>query len=96
MRPRLASRAQRLYLQHLGDRVSWTGIVTRPDRRGLGIGTSLAAAVTMRGLHLGRVMPYQTLEANVPSVKVAKALGYRRFGSRLAIRPPLGLQQLAR
>ena len=50
----------------------------------------------MRGLHLGHIMLYQTLEANVPSVKVAEALGYRRFGSRLAIRPPLGLQQLAR
>ena len=46
--------------------------------------------MTAHGLAAGGVVQYRTLEANLASVGIARALGFRRFARTLALRltPP--------
>lgn len=62
------------------------GIVTRRQRRGRGYGTSVASRLTRCGLDRGAVMQYRTLESNKPSMAIAHRLGYREYGSTMAVR----------
>jgi len=62
------------------------GIVTHPEHRGRGHGRAVVSAMTRHGLDQGWLLHYQTLLANVPSVAVARSLGYRRHARTLAIR----------
>ncbi|MCC5801178.1 GNAT family N-acetyltransferase [Rossellomorea vietnamensis] len=62
------------------------GIITQPAHRGKGHAKKVVNALTQRGLTSGATMHYQTLESNIPSVAIAKALGYKRLGRTIAIR----------
>jgi len=42
--------------------------------------------MTADGLAEGRVVQYRTLQANLPSVAIARKLGFRRFAHTLAVR----------
>jgi hypothetical protein len=42
--------------------------------------------MTAHGLAAGKVVQYRTLEANLASVGIAGALGFRRFARTLAVR----------
>jgi GNAT superfamily N-acetyltransferase len=77
-------------LEQWGDRLLQVGIVTRPDYRGRGYGRAVVSAMTAHGLETGRVVQYRTLQANLPSVGIAQALGFQRFAQTLAVRliPP--------
>jgi GNAT superfamily N-acetyltransferase len=78
-------------LERWGDRLLHVGIVTHPGCRGRGYGKAVVSAMSAHGLATGGVMQYRTLQANLPSVAVARALGFRRFALTLAVRlPPPG------
>jgi GNAT superfamily N-acetyltransferase len=77
-------------LERWGDRLLHVGIVTHPDYRGRGYGKAVVSAMTAHGLAGGGVVQYRTLEANLPSVGIARALGFQHFARTLAVRltPP--------
>jgi GNAT superfamily N-acetyltransferase len=77
-------------LEWWGDRLLQVGIVTHPGYRGRGYGKAVVSAMSAYGLATGGVMQYRTLHANLPSVGIARALGFRRFALTLAVRltPP--------
>jgi GNAT superfamily N-acetyltransferase len=77
-------------LERWGDRLLQVGIVTHPGYRGRGYGKAVVSAMTAHGLAAGGVVQYRTLQANFPSVGIARALGFRRFAHTLAVRltPP--------
>jgi hypothetical protein len=43
--------------------------------------------MTADGLAGGRVVQYRTLQANLPSVAVARRLSFKHFAHTLAVRP---------
>jgi GNAT superfamily N-acetyltransferase len=73
-------------LEPWGDRLLHVGIVTHPAWRGRGYGTAVVSAMTADGLAGGRVVQYRTLQANLPSVAVARKLGFQHFAHTLAVR----------
>ena len=77
-------------LEWWGDRLLQVGVVTHPGHRGRGYGKAVVSAMTAHGLAAGGVVQYRTLEANLPSVGIARALGFQRFAQTLAVRltPP--------
>ena len=70
----------------------WTGsiahisIVTHPRFRGRGYGREAVAHLACRALEAGLVPQYRTLEANLPSMRIATALGFRHYASSVAVR----------
>ena len=77
-------------LERWGDRLLQVGIVTHPDHRGRGYGKAVVSAMTAHGLATGGILQYRTLQANRPSVGIARSLGFQRFALTLSIRltPP--------
>jgi GNAT superfamily N-acetyltransferase len=77
-------------LDRWGDRLQHLGIVTHPRYRGRGYGRAVVSAMAAYGLAMGGVLQYRTLEANLPSLAIARALGFQRFALTLAVRltPP--------
>jgi GNAT superfamily N-acetyltransferase len=73
-------------LEPWGDRLRQVGIVTDPASRGRGYGKAVVSAMTAHGLAGGGVVQYRTLEANLPSVGIARSLGFQPFARTLAIR----------
>ena len=61
-------------------------VATHPQHRGRGFGTQVVSAVVAAALADDHLLLYQTLEANLPSVRVALTLGYVRYANHLAIR----------
>jgi GNAT superfamily N-acetyltransferase len=62
------------------------GILTHPGHRGRGYGRAVVSAMTRHGLGQGWLLHYQTLLANVPSVAVARSLGYQQHARTIAVR----------
>ena len=79
---RLAAAAQ----YRAEDGAGMIGVVTHPEYRGRGWGRAAVSLATQHGLRAGHLMCYQTLQANVPSVALASALGYRQYAWHIAIR----------
>jgi RimJ/RimL family protein N-acetyltransferase len=77
-------------LERWADHLLHIGIVTHPRYRGRGYGKAVVSAMSAHGLATGGVMQYRTLQANLPSVGIARALGFQRFALTLAVRltPP--------
>lgn len=69
-----------------GEHVLHVGVVTHPGYRGRGYARAVASAATAYGLATGRVMQWQTLVANAPSLAVGRSLGYREYCRTLAVR----------
>jgi hypothetical protein len=61
-------------------------VLTVPDRRGQGCAKAAVSSVLAAAIADDRVPIYQTLEANAPAVRIALALGYARYSSRIAVR----------
>jgi GNAT superfamily N-acetyltransferase len=66
------------------------GIVTHPAYRGQGYGRAVVSAVAAHGLGRGIVPWYQTLQANMPSVAIARNLGFTQYGETIAARLAIG------
>jgi GNAT superfamily N-acetyltransferase len=73
-------------LADAGGPVASVGVLTDPRHRGRGHGRAVAGAATWAAVAVGAVAHYQTLDANRPSVAIARALGYRRDATTLAVR----------
>jgi len=71
---------------------SWTEsagdpcILTHPDFYGRGYGAAVTSAVVQRALNSGKLLLYQTLEANVGAVGIARKLGYEQYARHIAVR----------
>ena len=61
-------------------------VLTHPGFQGRGYGTAAVSAVVEQGLKEGRLLLYQTLEANRGAVKIALNLGYHKYGRHVAVR----------
>jgi GNAT superfamily N-acetyltransferase len=66
--------------------VAHISIITHPEHRGLGYGRS-SVAFLARHAEWKQLLPqYRTLEDNVPSIAIARALGFEHFGTSVAVR----------
>ncbi len=61
-------------------------VLTHPEFRGRGYGGAVVRAVVAEALTHGRLLLYQTLEANQAAVGLALSLGYERYSSHVAVR----------
>jgi GNAT superfamily N-acetyltransferase len=61
-------------------------VTTHPDFRGRGFGSATVSAVVERALGEGKTLLYQTLEANLGAVGVARKVGYEQYATHLAVR----------
>ncbi len=61
-------------------------VLTHPSFRQRRLGSEVAKAVIADGRHHGKLMLYQTLESNDAAVHLARALGYERYASHIAVR----------
>lgn len=61
-------------------------VVTHPQHRGRGFGKQVVSAVVAAALADDHLLLYQTLEANLASVRLAFALGYVRHANHIAVR----------
>jgi len=62
------------------------GIITHPAYRRQGHGRAVVSAISAYGLGVGLVPRYQALAANIPSVAIARALGFTHYATTLAVR----------
>jgi GNAT superfamily N-acetyltransferase len=63
------------------------GLVVRPDHRGLGIATALAADMLVAAFEDHEVARYRALKTNHASLAVARRLGFTPYGENVVIRP---------
>ena len=61
-------------------------IITHPEHRGAGHGLRLVSAMLERALTKDQLILYQTLMSNVPSVSLARYLGFDQYATLLAVR----------
>jgi GNAT superfamily N-acetyltransferase len=62
------------------------GVVTHPASRGRGAGRRVVAAAAHAAAEEGLLLQYQTLEANGPSLRIARTLGFEPYARSLAVR----------
>jgi len=62
------------------------GILTHRAYRGRGWATATTSAVVERALRGGKMLLYQTLESNIPSIRIAQRLGYEQYARHVAVR----------
>lgn len=61
-------------------------VLTHPDHRGVGLAARVVTPVLASALADDYLVLYQTLEANLPAVRLALSLGYARYATHLAVR----------
>jgi GNAT superfamily N-acetyltransferase len=61
-------------------------VLTHPELHGKGHGTAVVSAVVAAALGEGKLLLYQTLEANRGAVQIALKLGYEQYARHLAVR----------
>jgi GNAT superfamily N-acetyltransferase len=66
------------------------GIITHPEHRSKGFGKEVVSALTRYGIERGGIMQYRTLESNLSSLRIARALGYQTYGRTIAVRLKAG------
>ena len=69
-----------------GQQIAHISIVTHPDFRRRGYATAAVGSLTQTVLERTLVPQYRTLEGNVPSMAVARRLGFVHYATSLAIR----------
>jgi RimJ/RimL family protein N-acetyltransferase len=72
--------------QHWGERIAHIAIVTHPAFRGQGHATTAVSTLTEMVFERTLVPQYRTLDANAPSLAVARRLGFVRYATSLAVR----------
>lgn len=65
------------------------GLVTRPDARGRGLATAVAATMCDAAPRDAAVLRYRALTTNAASLAVARRLGFVGHGANIAVRFPL-------
>jgi GNAT superfamily N-acetyltransferase len=61
-------------------------VLTHPSHRGRGYAAAVTSAVVERALEHGKMLLYQTLEANAGAIHVARRLGYEQYARHFAVR----------
>jgi GNAT superfamily N-acetyltransferase len=61
-------------------------VVTHPDHRGRGAGGAAVSAVVGSALEAGKLLLYQTPEANQPAVRIALRLGFEPYARNISVR----------
>jgi GNAT superfamily N-acetyltransferase len=61
-------------------------VVTHPDHRGRGAGGGAVSAAVGSALEAGKLLLYQTLEANQPAVRIALRLGFEPYARNISVR----------
>lgn len=69
-----------------GERIAHLGVLTRPDVRGQGHGTSVVASLGRAALQSGYLLQYRVLASNAPSMEIARKLGFHHHGWSMAVR----------
>lgn len=69
-----------------GGTIAHISIITHPDFRGRGYARDAVAHLATRALAEGLLPQYRTLESNLPSIRVAQALGFSHYASSVAVR----------
>jgi ribosomal protein S18 acetylase RimI-like enzyme len=69
-----------------GDVIAHISVVVHPDYRNRGQGKAVVSQVTGEMFNRGLVPQYQTLEANLSSMAVGRALGFERYATTVAVR----------
>ncbi|MDJ0974219.1 MAG: GNAT family N-acetyltransferase [Planctomycetota bacterium] len=72
-----------------GDAIAHIAIVSAPRAQGRGLGTAAVARAAQHALDAGLLPQYRTLEANAPSMGIARKLGFERYGFSVFVRLPL-------
>lgn len=67
-------------------RIFSVGVVTLPAWRGKGAGLAVVAALAQHRLERGAQLRYQTLRSNLPSLAIARRLGFEDGATSLAVR----------
>jgi hypothetical protein len=63
-----------------GGTIAHVSVVCNPALRGHGFGKAVVAAATGAALDAGLLPQYRTLALNVPSMRIARALGFEEYG----------------
>jgi GNAT superfamily N-acetyltransferase len=61
-------------------------VLTHPEFRRRGHGTAVVSSVVAAALQEGRLLLYQTLEANRSAIQIAANLGYEQYARHVAVR----------
>jgi GNAT superfamily N-acetyltransferase len=61
-------------------------VLTHPGFRGRGLGRGAVSALCQHGLVAGGILQYQALLENMPSLKIARALGFQAYAQTIAVR----------
>lgn len=69
-----------------GGTIAHISVITHPVFRGQGFGGSVVAHLAQRAILKGLLPQYRTLESNVGSIRIAEALGFRRYATSMAVR----------
>lgn len=69
-----------------GNRIAHLSVITHPAHRGRGLGTAVVSRMAALALDRRLVPQYRTLEANAPSVAIARRLGFEPYARSLAVR----------
>jgi GNAT superfamily N-acetyltransferase len=69
-----------------GGQIAHIAVVTHPAFRGQGFATTAVSALTEMVLERTLLPQYRTLEANAPSITLARRLGFAEYATSLAIR----------
>jgi GNAT superfamily N-acetyltransferase len=67
-------------------RIAHISIITHPLHRGRGLGRAAVALAAQHALAAGLIPQYRTLQANMPSIGVAKRLGFVEYGFSVYVR----------
>jgi len=67
-----------------GDHAGDPCVLTHPEFRGRGYGTAVVSSVVAEALEEGKLLLYQTLEANRGAVQLAVNLGYEQYARHVA------------
>jgi len=69
-----------------GRTIAHLAIITHPAHRGRGMGRAAVAHLAARASAVGLLPQYRTLDSNLPSLRIAQALGFERYATTLAVR----------
>ena len=69
-----------------GGKIAQIGVIVERAARGSGVGQEVVTAAVNDALKNGLIPQYRTLLSNVPSMKIAKRLGFEHFGDSLVIK----------
>jgi hypothetical protein len=69
-----------------GGEIAHISVVCAPSRRGRGLASTVVACAARHAVSAGLVPQYRTLTSNVPSMAVARQVGFEAYGFSVSVR----------